>query len=259
MEHTANILQLNRKPIFDAVRHLVGRSFSQGEVDLLDRAIDLALGACGQASSHALGNLSERFESGGHGPGAVSGGSGDPGGVSYGLYQLSSRTGAVARFLESEGAAWARDFETRSPGDEAFSRAWRQVAGREPQAFAAAQRTFIERTHYRPAVGAVFEETGVDLDSRHRAIRESAWSVAVQHGRAARILAEAVRIVDGQNVGDDRASFDRALIEAIYERRSAYVLRVAGRAGAAAARTLRSIVRNRYPAELKAALAMLEE
>jgi hypothetical protein len=37
------------------------------------------------------------------------------------------------------------------------------------------------------------------------------------------------------------------------------VLRVAGRSSAAAARTLQAITENRYPAELKAALAMLEE
>lgn len=34
---------MNRKPIFDAVRHLLGRGFSQGEVVHLDAAIDLAL------------------------------------------------------------------------------------------------------------------------------------------------------------------------------------------------------------------------
>ena len=34
---------MNRKPIFDAVRHLMGRGFSQAEVAGLDAAIDLAL------------------------------------------------------------------------------------------------------------------------------------------------------------------------------------------------------------------------
>lgn len=36
---------MNRKPIFDAVRQLLGRPFTQAEVDQLDRAIDLAEGS----------------------------------------------------------------------------------------------------------------------------------------------------------------------------------------------------------------------
>lgn len=40
---------MNRKPIFDAVRHLLGRSFRSAEVSALDQAIDFALdsGPCG--------------------------------------------------------------------------------------------------------------------------------------------------------------------------------------------------------------------
>lgn len=253
-----NAMTLDRKPIFDAVRGLIGRSFTQAEVEMLDRAIDQSLAASGQTVSPKLGSLSERFESGGRGPGTVSGGVGDPGGVSYGSYQLSSRTGTAARFMESEGAAWASVFGKAAPGSASFSRAWRAVAGREPEAFAEAQHRFIERTHYRPAVATVLKETGLDLDARHRAVRDATWSVAVQHGRAAVILVDAVKAVLAQFSPNDRAAFDRALIEAIYAKRSTYVLRVAERASAAPARTLRSIVRNRYPAELEAALAMLD-
>ncbi|MFT4055945.1 MAG: lysozyme [Novosphingobium sp.] len=35
---------MNRKPIFDAVRKMLGRSFTQAEVDALDKAIDLSTG-----------------------------------------------------------------------------------------------------------------------------------------------------------------------------------------------------------------------
>ncbi|PNU02171.1 lysozyme [Novosphingobium guangzhouense] len=35
---------MNRKPIFDAVRKMLGRSFTQAEVNALDKAIDLATG-----------------------------------------------------------------------------------------------------------------------------------------------------------------------------------------------------------------------
>jgi hypothetical protein len=253
-----NSMTLNRRPIFDTVRSLLARSFTQAEVEMLDRAIDRALAAGDVVCEHRLGTLSERFESGGRGPGTVSGGVGDPGGVSYGTYQLSSRTGTAARFMETEGAVWAAEFGRAAPGSAAFSLAWREVAEREPEAFGAAQHAFIERTHYRPAVAAVLEQTGIDLVSRHPAVRDAVWSVAVQHGRAAGILVAAVKAFEGQVMTDDCASSDRALLEAIYAQRSAYVLRVAERANAAAARTLRLMVRNRYPAELEAARSMLD-
>lgn len=243
---------MNRKPLFDTVRSLLGRGVTQGEVQRLDRAIDEGLQI---RSQHRLGGLSERFESGGRGAGTVSDGKGDPGGVSYGTYQLASRTGTAQAFMRHEGARWSNEFGGAVPGSRAFSRVWKKVAEREPQAFADAQHAFIERTHYRPAVRAVRAATGLDLDSRHPAVRDAVWSVAVQHGGAARILEAAVAETDAV-MGRQSPGFDRRLIEAIYARRSAYVRRIAGKAGAAAARTLESIVRNRYPAELKSALAM---
>lgn len=36
---------MNRQPIFDAIRDLIGRGFRQWEVDLIDDAIDRATGA----------------------------------------------------------------------------------------------------------------------------------------------------------------------------------------------------------------------
>lgn len=244
---------MNRKPIFDAVRSLLKRGFTQAEVALLDRAIDCAL-----AVGRALGALSERFESGGRGPGTVSPGGSDPGGVSYGIWQLSSRAGTAAAFVAAEGARWRGDFGEAAPGSEAFTAAWRRIAAREPDAFAQAQHDFIERSHYRPAVAAVLRQTGLDLDARHAAVRDVAWSVAVQHGGAARILAAAVAAADRALPRGD-PGYDRRLVEAIYGERAAYVARLAGRSSAPAARMLETILRNRYPAERTAALAMFGE
>jgi hypothetical protein len=134
------------------------------------------------------------------------------------------------------------------------------VRAREPEAFAEAQHAFIARTHYGPAVGAVRQRTGLDLDARHPAVRDAAWSVAVQHGGASAILAAAVARADAA-CGRGDPAYDRALVEAIYAERTVYVLRLAARAGLGSAqeRTLQSITRARYPAELAAALAMLAE
>ena len=47
----------------------------------------------------ALGTLSSKYETGGRGPGIVSTGKGDAGGVSYGSYQMSSKLGVAAKFV----------------------------------------------------------------------------------------------------------------------------------------------------------------
>ena len=255
MEQNINI-RLDRKPIFDAMRTLLGRCFTQSEAESIDAAIERAISLSqGTGASGRLGRLSEKFESGGRGPGTVSSGHSDPGGVSYGIYQLASRSGTAARFVASDGARWSHEFANATSGSTAFSRCWRAIANREPKAFADAQHAFIERTHYRPAVSAVHEQTRLDLDSRHPAVRDVTWSVAVQHGGAVRILSGAVAKTD-KKLGRSDPGYDRELVEMIYGERTQYVLRIAGRAGPRAGRTLRSITRNRYPSELASAIAM---
>ena len=250
---------VSRKPLFDAVRIMLGRGFSQAEIEMLDRAIDRVLaGDAASAALRRLGALSARFESGGRGPGAVSSGRGDPGGVSYGIYQLASKAGTAAAFVDAEGAPWRSDFAGAEPGSEAFSAAWKAIAAREPDAFAQAQHGFIERTHYRPAVASVLRSTRLDLDARHQAVRDATWSVAVQHGRAARLLAAAVEKADAVLPRKD-GGYDRRLVEAVYAERTEYVLQLAGRSKEPARSTLEAITRNRYPAELAAARAMFED
>jgi len=247
---------MNKRPVFDVVRALLGRGFKQSEVALLDRALDAAVATALPQLEHRLGALSEQFESGGRGAGAVSSGSGDPGGVSYGIWQLSSRVGRAAAFVAAEGNAWRSEFADARPGTAAFSAAWRTIAAREREAFEAAQRAFIERTHYRPAVARVLSRTGCDLDGRHSAVRDTVWSVAVQHGGAATILLAAVERADAV-CGRTEPSYDRVLVDAIYAERIDYVLAIASRAASEAERrTLVSITRNRYPAVRAAALAM---
>ncbi|TFI59489.1 hypothetical protein E2493_04680 [Sphingomonas parva] len=268
---------MNRKPIFDAVRQLLGRGFSQSEVETLDRACDLAEAAVAtpptagemlsnladavkaavSTARHRLGALSEIFESGNRGPGTVSSGAGDPGGVSYGVYQLSSNAGTLGAFLKGEGKRWAAELGAFVPGSGDFSNLWKAIASREPDDFRAAQHQFIERTHYRQTVADVLARKGLDLDKRHDAVRDATWSVAVQHGRAATILIRAIDATDPTLSRDD-PGYDRALVEQIYKARTAYVLEVAAnpKLPQSQRNQLISITRNRYPSECEKCLAM---
>lgn len=209
------------------------------------------------APVHRLGGLSERYESGGRGPGTVSSGRRDPGGVSYGLYQLATKTGTVATFVTSEGARWAWDFAGKEPGTPAFTAAWQAIARRDPEQFGAAQHAFIERTHYRPAVAGVKARTGLDLDTRADAVRDACWSCAVQHGGAVKILSRAVIAADAALRRED-AHYDRELVEAIYAVRSDYVRGLAGKAKPGERQTMLDLASKRYPAELAEALALCD-
>lgn len=247
-----------RKPIFDAIRAAArpGLFNDAGNVLALDNLLD-AFGVPRDETTEAiLGALSERYESGGRGPGTISAGLRDPGGVSYGIYQLASKTGTVAAFIDAEGKPWAGEFAGKAPGTQAFSAAWKAVALRVPEAFAAAQHAFIERTHYRPAVEAVREQTGLDLSTCHRAVRDAVWSCSVQHGRAAQILVAAVKSTDGA-LKRGTSYYDRALLERIYAERAAYVRKVAAGLPAGQRDTLLTVAAERYPDELKRAKEMM--
>lgn len=178
-----------------------------------------------------LGALSAQYETGGRGPGTVSTGRGDIGGVSYGSYQLATAAGRPQQFLASEGARWAEDFAGQRAGTAAFSQTWREVAAREPQAFAEAQHAYIARTHYQPQAERVQTRTtvagvdggialaGVALAQHSRALQNVAWSTAVQHGPNSNIVANAIRDVRAAGTGDWEAGFDRAVIDAVYAER----------------------------------------
>ena len=163
----------------------------------------------------SLGALSRRYEVGDRGPGTVSGGSGDPGGVSYGSYQLASKLGNARRFLEAEGRRWLARFADHAEGGAAFSAVWKAVAAREPAAFHAAQHAFVRRSHYEPQLRLVRSRCGLDIASRSRALRDVVWSVAVQHGPGSGLVA---RVLAGLDPADPQ--FDRMAIEAIYAERA---------------------------------------
>jgi len=204
--------------------------------------------AAAGASSHPLGKLSEKFESGGRGPGTVSGGVGDFGGVSYGTYQLASKLKRPEEFLAREGARWAAEFKGARSGTPAFSAVWKAIAAREGPAFNAAQHEYIKRTHYDVQIDHVRSATGVDLDRRCDALRDAIWSTAVQHGPSCNVV---VKAMGGGN------SDDSGLLRAIYAERGRKKadgsLTYFGKCSPA----VQKGVENRFKQELKDALAML--
>ncbi len=109
-----------------------------------------------------LGSLSSKYETGGRGPGTVSTGIGDAGGVSYGSYQMTSRPrgGTVARFIAEPDFPWRARFAGLTPGAADFSARWKALAAEADEAFFAAQHAYIQRTHFDPLVRRSRRRTG---------------------------------------------------------------------------------------------------
>jgi LysM repeat protein len=171
-------------------------------------------------SDGQLGALSEQYETGGRGAGTVSSGNGDPGGVSYGTYQLAGNLGRPQQFLAAEGRAWASEFGGAGPGSASFTATWKAIAAREPEKFEAAQHAYIQRTHYDVQVGHVQTATGLDLSTRSAALKDVAWSTSVQHGPETNAIVKAMAKVEAQGTKpSDGETYDRALINAIYDER----------------------------------------
>ncbi len=208
-----------------------------------------------------LGSLSSKYETGGRGPGTVSSGIGDAGGVSYGSYQMTSRPrgGTVARFVAGAAFPWRARFAALTPGSPEFSAAWRALASEAPEAFFEAQHMFIKGTHFDPLVAKVLAEDGLDVTARSPAVQDAVWSTAVQHGPNTPVVHRAIGAVGGApRLHPVDLERDRRLIVAIYAER--------GRRSAAGnlvyfARNSRAVqdgVARRFRAEERDALAMLD-
>lgn len=168
-----------------------------------------------------LGQLSARYESNGR-PDAI--GADSVGGPSYGMYQLATRPGTLAKFLAALAAqrpALAAPLQAAGgaaaalAGTDAFQSAWRQLAKAPATAaaFAAAQHAFIAATHYQPLVDQLAQSLGLRADQRSAALRDVLWSVAVQHGPGTVLVNMALAGLDLATADD------AALIRAIYAER----------------------------------------
>ena len=169
-----------------------------------------------------LGSLSSKYETGGRGPGTVSSGIGDAGGVSYGSYQMTSRPsgGTVARFVADAAFPWRARFAGLAPGSGAFSAQWQALATEASDAFSEAQHAFIKRTHFDPLVGKVAAEDGLDVAQRAPAVQDAVWSTAVQHGPNTPVVHRAIVAAGGaQALQPAERERDRQLIIAIYAER----------------------------------------
>ncbi|HZI50059.1 MAG TPA: LysM domain-containing protein [Pyrinomonadaceae bacterium] len=179
-------------------------------------AAGAAAGALGEAIAEALGTLSAKYETGGRGPGVVSTGAGDPGGVSYGSYQMATKMGVPQKFVTQSGFPWLTDFQNLTAGTADFTACWKRIATNETDAFQKCQHEYIKKTHYDLLVAKILSDDGLDVNTRSRALQDVVWSTAVQHGGATSMVHKALANVSCARTDP---AFDEKLIRAIYAER----------------------------------------
>lgn len=157
-----------------------------------------------------LGQTSEKYESGGKGPGTINAytgaAGGDLGGASYGTYQLasylpsmmstgkarpSSKNSPVIQFLNN--SKFKDKFADLEPATTEFDSKWKEISTTFKNEFKKEQHDYIQRKYYDVAV-ANLQRQGLDLTKYGPAVQDLIWSGAVQFGPAnIRAFTEALR------------------------------------------------------------------
>ena len=131
-------------------------------------------------SDDSLGEMTPIYETSRAGIGAISSGRNDPGGISYGPYQLTSAKGnTMSKFLGSDAGQPYKDlfFGDLRPGTPQFNDIYRSVAEQEGDVFAGAQRDYVKQSNYDAAAQKA-KEAGFDLSDR--GVQEAVFSLGVQ-------------------------------------------------------------------------------
>lgn len=162
-----------------------------------------------------LGALSIKYEVGNRGPGTVSTGKGDAGGISYGSYQMIASN--VKKFVSEEDFPFRDRFNGLVPTTPEFTKVWKEIASEDSKRFHKLQHDFIKKTHFDPLVNKIKAQTEFDVLTRSNAIQDVVWSTAVQHGPASSLIQKVLGNFATSARND--VDFDRRLIKAIYAER----------------------------------------
>jgi hypothetical protein len=147
-----------------------------------------------------LGQTSEKYESGGKGPGTINSyngaAGGDRGGASYGTYQLASflpatmtngrarpsaKNSPVIQFLNN--SKFKDKFAGLEPATAAFDAKWVEIANTFKADFNKEQHDYIQKKYYNVAI-ANLQRQGLDMVKYGPAVQDLVWSGAVQFGPA---------------------------------------------------------------------------
>lgn len=157
-----------------------------------------------------LGCIAGKYETPDSDPSYISSGSGDHGGVSYGIPQFPTNGGMANRFvswLKGQNEELGSLFDGTSAGTESFNSAWKQAANMNAELFGALQITYSHQIDVVPLVEKTLEELEIDLN-RSRALQELAISIGQQYGPGTSVI---------KNSGVTADMSDEEIVKRIYQ------------------------------------------
>jgi len=210
-----------------------------------------------------LGKTSEKYESGGKGPGVINDYSGaaegDLGGASYGTYQLASflpemrkngkarpsaKNSPVEQFIKN--SKFKDKFTDLTPATPEFDTKWKEVAAQNTKEFKDDQHDYIQRKYYN-VMTANLQRAGLDLSKYGPGVQDLVWSTAVQFGPArVSIFTEPLR--------NKSELSDKDIINLV----SDYKIAKVDELFKSSSENIRAGVKSRYQSEKQALLALVK-
>ena len=180
----------------------------------------------------------------------------DPGGCSYGSWQIAASTGTMDEFMEYVKKADPESYkelqtaggaEAARRGEAAFVDTWKAIAANNPD-FETVQRGFIKEQKYDPLVKAIEQNNpNFELDKYGLSVAQVIWSIAVQHGENSTIVQKALNKINLETA----TAAD--VINALYDERTTSILNL----NKLSEKTKKAVL-NRYEKERKDALRGLQ-
>jgi hypothetical protein len=170
-------------------------------------------------------DLAAKYESSGD-PANVSSGSGDLGGISYGIYQLASSKGSVDSFI-----SWLRNYPDpalanyghvlaeHNVNSEGFIQTWKKIGITDPGNFSQLQNEYAKLVYFDAAARFLLF-AGYDITSKSVAMQAVLLSRSVQYsaGNMVELYNEAAGRLNYQNLSYvDNTRFDYDMIANIYD------------------------------------------
>src|SRR5690348_3680134 len=102
-------------------------------------------------TNYEIGELAEKYETGGRGPGFISDGDKwDPGGDSYGSYQLATKVGTLQGYLKTN-LPYTKELNQAAPiKSSRFNDLWKEIATKDPVGFKQSQFDYVSSISYSP-------------------------------------------------------------------------------------------------------------
>jgi len=188
--------------VIDMYKATLATSASSTEPGAMGNVVNTTGGAS-LLGANPLGFISARYESTGN-PATVSGGLGDPGGVSFGSYQFATFGNTYVKSNSPLYRFWNQYYASAHPGvkpgsNQAFINAWKAEANANPAQFQANEHAFMLENYYKP-YWSHMKSRGFDANRHSRAAQEILWSTAIQYGAGTKVLDKAFAGMNPQSM-----------------------------------------------------------